>query len=369
MVRTKKFNHLAAFAAAVAMLMSGMFASGRMTAFAEESSTSYKPTETGSITLDYYESDESHPVVGSEWRIYKVADMVSGVSSSDDGKHVVVNGLEIQPLAYQLKIDSTTTAEDVEKCLNYDVISESEIKFGSNKSITDGKDLTYFDGKTDSKGRIVFSGIPQGVYIGMETKAIRYHTRTVSFLVSVPGTDAQSTNKSSLDIHVEPKAVLAGDLTVTKTVEYPIGNDSSNGFKINISLPEGTYRYDTTAGKSGYLTGKNASIVISDKETATIYDIPGGSAYKVEEDAESQTGYQTTYENSDGKIKSGTAVAAKVNNLSEAGYKRYKQIQAKKKTKTLEDTDAGQMTVLAGGMFIAAAALAGVLYRKKEDAE
>ena len=213
MVRTKKFNHLAAFAAAVAMLMSGMFASGRMTAFAEESSTSYKPTETGSITLDYYESDESHPVVGSEWRIYKVADMVSGVSSSDDGKHVVVNGLEIQPLAYQLKIDSTTTAEDVEKCLNYDVISESEIKFGSNKSITDGKDLTYFDGKTDSKGRIVFSGIPQGVYIGMETKAIRYHTRTVSFLVSVPGTDAQSTNKSSLDIHVEPKAVLAGDLT------------------------------------------------------------------------------------------------------------------------------------------------------------
>ena len=42
---------------------------------------------------------------------------------------------------------------------------------------------------------------------------------------------------------------------------------------------------------------------------------------------------------------------------------------AKKKTKTLEDTDAGQMTVLAGGMFIAAAALAGVLYRKKEDAE
>lgn len=369
MAKTKTFNRLMAFAAAVAMLASAMLASGRMNAFAEGSSTSYKPTETGSITIDYYESDENHPVVGSEWRIYKIADIVSGVSSTDGGNHVTVNGLAIQPLAYKLNITGETTAEDVEKCLNYDVISESEIKFGSNKSITDGKDLVYYDGKTDSKGRIVFSNIPEGVYIGMEAKAIRYHTRTVSFLVSVPGTDAYHTDTSSLDIHVEPKAVLAGDLTITKTVEYPIGNDSTNGFKINITLPEGTYRYDTTSGKSGYATGKSASLVISDKETVTIYDIPGGSSYKVEEDAESQTGYQTTYENSSGTIKSNTATAVKVNNLSEEGYKRYRQIQAKKKTKTLEDTDAGQMTVIAGGMFIAAAVLIAALSRKKGEAE
>lgn len=358
MARTLK--HLMALAAAVTMLMSG-----GVSASAEETSTSYKPTETGSITISYYEGDESHPVVGSEWRIYKVADIVSGTSSSDGGKNVVVSGLEIAPLLDKLTITSATTAEDVEKCLNYDTVSESEIKFGTNKSITDGKDLTYYDGKTDSKGRIVFDKLPQGVYIGMETKAIRYHTRTVSFLVSVPGTDSQNTSKSTLDIKVEPKPVLAGDLTVTKTVEYPIGNDSTNGFKINITLPDGMYRYDTTSGKSGYLKGGTSSVVIADKETVTVYDIPGGSTYKVEEDAESQTGYQTTYENSSGTIKSGTATAAKVNNLSEAGYKRYRQIQAKKKT--LENTDAGQMTVFAGGLFIAAAAMVIVLSRKKKE--
>lgn len=365
---TKKFKHLITCAAAMLAMASMAFAPAGVNVMAE-SNTSYRPSETGSITLDYYESDENHPVVGSEWRIYKIGDIVNGVSTNDGGKHVTVNGLEIVPLAYQLKINSSTTAEDVEKCLNYDVISESEIKFGTNKSITDGKDLTYFDGKTDSKGRIVFSSIPQGVYIGMEKKAIRYHNRTVSFLVSVPGTDAQNTDKSSLDIHVEPKAVLSGDLTITKTVEYPIGNDSTNGFKINITLPEGTYRYDTTSGKSGYLTGKTSQLVIADKETVTIYDIPGGSSYKVEEDTESQTGYQVTYENNSGTIKSGAATAVKVDNLSEEGYKRYKQIQAKKKTKTLEDTDAGQMTVIAGGMFIAAAVLASVLAKKKGEAE
>lgn len=295
-----------------------VFAEGDTTAKTEDETDSitYRSNETGKITVKYYDdATQKTPTVGSKWRLYKVADVTY------TNAEMTIDGLEITSLIDGLDITASTTAEDVEKKIEYTTVSESKITLTGKD--TNGKELKYVEGTTDKNGSIVFDNLEQGVYFGIEVESPDDHNRSTPFLVSIPNTD-ETGKVSSLEATIEPKAVLAGDLTVDKEL-HGNATDAAHQWTMELTLPEGTYHYSTTAtsrGKAqdGYC--KNGDkIKIYAGETLSVDNIPAGSDYKITESEANANGYSTKYDNQSGKVEAYKDINVKVHNTKNKDVK------------------------------------------------
>lgn len=309
-----------------------------------ENAYPYRSGEKGKITLKYFDdNDYKVPVVGSSWRLYKVADVTYSVEDETN------DGLEITSLIDGLEITSSTTSDDVAKKIDYKTITNSKIEI-SGKDVN-GKELTYYDATTGKDGQIVWDNLEQGVYLGIETNAIEYHNRSTEFLVSIPNTSDDGTT-SKLEATIEPKAVLAGHLKVSKMV-HGTDVETTRQWTMTISLPDGRYYYETNKGQKGYFENKQGIIGITHGETVTIYDIPAGSKYLVEEAEANTMGYSTSYDNQQGHMNSKKDTIVSVHN-------------SRDKAQSDVRTGTGAKTIIYGGVG-AVAVLALVLALVKKN--
>ena len=307
----------------------------------------YRSAETGTITVSYYDdSDKKIPVVGSTWRLFKVGDITTTLNDED----IDVDALEITSLIDGLDITRKTTPEEVMEYISYKVVTESKLNIGYS-TINDEK-LEAYDATTNEYGKAVFKDIPEGVYLGVEINAARYHLRSSPFLVSIPWTDEDG-HPSYLEMEIEPKAITAGDIVIQKKT---YGDDVTPDvyWNMTVRLPEGIYYYETSRGRTGYI--KNLDCVgIRAYTTMTIYNVPAGSTYLVEEAEANSDGYKTWYDNQSATIKE------KQENWTVVHNERYK---------SNVKTGTGKSMIIAAG--ISAVTLTAIVVllaikKKKED--
>ena len=269
---------------------------------------------TGSLTINKYEGDKAEEdklLDGVTFTAYKVAGIVqSTVAGTTDVKMEPVEALT------NIKPDIQITSET-----KYD-----EIKNTVEKALADGADpkLTAFatatTGDNGTKGQAVFSGMPVGVYLIVETGApSQIVNKTANFLVSIPMANADGTGWN-YDIVANPKNAAVyggislkkygknynpdgtfsevalsgatfylqrqeGDNWVTVTAPTVSANNGSVDEKgllttstdgmINITdLAPGTYRFIEYSAPQGYIMDGQAAyeFTINDNQTVTISD-------------------------------------------------------------------------------------------------
>ena len=260
----------------------------------------------GEIIINYYDDSAMlSPVEGSTWRLYKVADIETIVEGNNDNVHKII------PLVEGLdNIDKETLPDEVLELIGYTKVNESQIEINNGVSNpaqaedSDGEainnqELIFYE-DTTINGKIVFNGLEDGVYLGVEIKAAEHHMLSTPFLVSLPNTN-QDGNIVSMSVTVEPKAILAGNLSVTKILNGD-NTDKYAKWDMILTLPEGTYRYETSSKEKG--TVSNGDIIsIKGGESFVIYDLLAGADYEVKEVQANKDGYSTQYKNSKGQIK------------------------------------------------------------------
>lgn len=271
---------------------------------------------TGSLTINKYEGDKAEEdklLDGVTFTAYKVANIVQSTDATG------TTGVEMQPVAAltnidpTIKITSETKYGDIEKTVEKALADDANPK------------LTAFDtattGANGTKGQAVFSGMPVGVYLIVETGApSQIVNKTANFLVSIPMAKEDRTGWN-YDIVANPKnAAVYGGISLKKygknynpdgsSTEAPLegakfylqrkegdewvtvtaptvsnGNgtvDAETGLlttnrdgMINITdLAPGTYRFIEYSAPQGYIMDGQAAyeFTINNDQTVTISD-------------------------------------------------------------------------------------------------
>lgn len=257
--------------------------------------------ETGRLTVRYFDdSEETAPVTGAEFTIYKVADIGRSQVEGTNGKYL--------PLTEDLDFVNETDALAYEE----KVISAYEAGLGKNGGYT----ATV---AVNEEGEAVFDDLPVGAYLVTETKVMRYHVRSTPFLESVPETNESGTSWN-FDVVCNPKQILAGDLNVTKKIKgKDINKDTTYHIKLTLNT-EGTFKAKMPDGTEGTVKDGD-EIAIKANQTLYIYDIPANTEYfvtEVEENGNDASGrrFDTTYKNQDGKIKDYSGILVTITNDS-----------------------------------------------------
>lgn len=281
--------------------------------------TSYADTPTinpdryGSLTIYKYEGNEAKEdnlLDGVTFTAYQVADIVQSTDPTTG-----TTGVEMQPVEALTNIDS-------------DIKITSETKYTDIKETVDAAlakgTLTAFNtattGDNGTKGQAVFSEMPVGVYLIVETDApSQIVNKTANFLVSIPMAKEDGTGWN-YDVKVYPKnAAVYGGINLKKygknynpdgtstevalsgatfylqrkdgdqwvtvtapTVSKDNGSVDANGLlttsadgMINITdLAPGTYRFIECSAPQGYIMDGQAAyeFTINDNQTVTISD-------------------------------------------------------------------------------------------------
>lgn len=269
---------------------------------------------TGNLTINKYEGDavDSNKLLdGVTFTAYKVADIVQSIEAgtTDVKMQPVVALTNIKP---DIQITSETKYDDikdtVEKALAKDV-DPKLTAFATAKT-----------GDKGTKGQAVFSEMPVGVYLIVETDApSQIVNKTANFLVSIPMANANGTGWN-YDIEANPKnAAVYGGISLKKygknynpdgtstevalsgakfylqrkegddwvtvtapTVSANNGSVDKNGLlttsvdgMINITdLAPGTYRFIEYSAPQGYIMDGQAAyeFTINNDQTVTIKD-------------------------------------------------------------------------------------------------
>lgn len=282
--------------------------------------TSYADTPTinpgryGSLTIYKFEGNEAKEdnlLDGVTFTAYQVADIVQSTDPTTG-----TTGVEMQPVEALTNIDS-------------DIKITSETKYTDIKETVDAAlakgTLTAFatatTGANGTKGQAVFSEMPVGVYLIVETDApSQIVNKTANFLVSIPMAKEDGTGWN-YDVKVYPKnAAVYGGINLKKygknynpdgsSTEAPLGGakfylqrkegnewvtvtaptvsngngtvdaetgllTTNNDGMINITdLAPGTYRFIEYSAPQGYIMDGQAAyeFTINDNQTVTISD-------------------------------------------------------------------------------------------------
>lgn len=167
------------------------------------------PSIPGSLTIHKYEGNEQDPnklLDGVTFTAYKVADIVQSTDKTG------TTDVEMQPVEAltkikpDIKITSETKYENIKDTVDAALAETADPKLAVFATATTGANGT--------KGQAVFSGMPVGVYLIVETDApSQIVNKTANFLVSIPMTEADEKETYwNYDIEVYPKntAVYGG---------------------------------------------------------------------------------------------------------------------------------------------------------------
>lgn len=236
---------------------------------------------TGSLTINKYEGDTAEDdklLDGVTFTAYKVANIVqSTVAGTTDVKMEPVEALT------NIKPDIQITSET-----KYD-----EIKNTVEKALADGADpkLTAFatatTGDNGTKGQAVFSGMPVGVYLIVETGApSQIVNKTANFLVSIPMANADGTGWN-YDIVANPKnAAVYGGISLKKYGKNynPDGSSTEvplEGAQFYLQRKEGdkweTVTAPTVSADNGSVDAKTGLLTTSKQGMINITDLAPGT--------------------------------------------------------------------------------------------
>ncbi len=246
--------------------------------------------EKGSITIEYFDdSNKEIPIEGSSWALIKIADIKTIEDEFIDGYKIIS--------LFDVDINEETTAEEIFELMEYEMVDESNVTLSGKTK--DNIPLDIYHETTDEKGIVKFENLDYGIYLGVETKAARYHLLSTPFLISIPFTENDGIT-SKVDLNIMPKGVLAGDLTIKKEV-YGNAVSASSAFEMKLYLPKGIYRYQYASGKQGYVKN-NDSVWVSGDDALTIYDVLAQGEYEIVEIMANKDGYKTEYRNAKGNV-------------------------------------------------------------------
>lgn len=268
----------------------------------------------GSLTINKYEGDKQDPeklLDGVTFTAYKVADIVQSTEAgTTDVKMQPVEALT--KIKSDIQITSETKYDDIKDTVDAALAEDANPKLTAFATATTGD-----NGIT---GQAVFSEMPVGVYLIVETGApSQIVNKTANFLVSIPMAKEDGTGWN-YDVKVYPKnAAVYGGINLKKygknynpdgsSTEAPLGGAKfylqrkegnewvtvtaptvsngngtvdANGLlttsadgMINITdLAPGTYRFIECSAPQGYIMDGQAAyeFTINDNQTVTISD-------------------------------------------------------------------------------------------------
>lgn len=278
--------------------------------------TTIDTTKTGSLTIYKFEGNgatEDNLLNGVTFTAYKVANIVQPTDPTTG-----TTGVEMQPVEAlttidpDIKITSETKYEDIKDTVDAALAENANPKLTAFATATTGKNGT--------NGQAVFSEMPVGVYLIVETDApSQIVNKTANFLVSIPMVN-ENGKSWDYDIKVYPKnAAVYGGISLKKygknynadgtstevalsgakfylqrkdgnnwvtvtapTVSNGNGTVDENGLlttnadgMINITdLAPGTYRFIEYSAPQGYIMDGKAAyeFTINNNQTVTIDD-------------------------------------------------------------------------------------------------
>lgn len=227
---------------------------------------------TGSLTINKYEGnavDEDKLLDGVTFTAYKVANIVQSTEAgTTDVKMQPVEALtSIKP---DIQITSETKYDEIQDTVEQALADDADPKLTAFATATTGANGT--------KGQAVFSGMPVGVYLIVETDApSQIVNKTANFLVSIPMANEDGTGWN-YNIVANPKnAAVYGGISLKKY-----------GKNYN---PDGSYTEAPLGGAKFYLQRKEGNEWV----TVTAPTVSNGNGT-----VDAETGLLTT--NNDGMI-------------------------------------------------------------------
>lgn len=235
----------------------------------------------GSLTIYKYEGNEAtedNLLDGVTFTAYQVADIVQQPTDPTTG----TTGVEMKPVKALTDIDP-------------DIKITSETKYTDIKETVDAAlakgTLTAFNtattGDNGTTGQAVFSGMPVGVYLIVETNApSQIVDKTANFLVSIPMVNEDGTGWN-YDIVAKPKnAAVYGGINLKKygknynpdgsSTEAPLG-----GAKFYLQRKEGnewvTVTAPTVSNGNGTVDAETGLLTTSDSGMINITDLAPGT--------------------------------------------------------------------------------------------
>ena len=187
---------------------------------------------TGSLTINKYEGDKAEEdklLDGVTFTAYKVADIVQPTEAgTTDVKMQPVEALT--NIKSDIQITSGTKYDDIKDTVDAALADNADPKLTAFATATTGAN--------DVKGQAVFSEMPVGVYLIVETDApSQIVNKTANFLVSIPMTNKDGTGWD-YDIKVYPKnAAVYGGISLKKYGK----NYNADGTSTEVALSGATF--------------------------------------------------------------------------------------------------------------------------------
>ncbi|MGN8739534.1 DUF7601 domain-containing protein [Bilifractor sp. HCP3S3_D3] len=310
------------------------------------------PAQTGTVVIDYQDTlDGNDPVTDAEFTFYKIADLNMQITAEDASDLSKASASKDTDAVSGSKTDADPTLNASES-LESEAVSSSSVTDDSSEdqaekpsadepdtvtsvgnqyvSIipdltidqnTDAKEIAAkvqayykdhpeigpsYTGKTGEDGKLAISGMALGVYLGMETSPASEHYASTPFLFQLPYSDGEEIDRTfwNYELKVEPKALPAGDIVISKQVTGTAGDTNQKfNFVVEFKTTDASLAvpYEISNGTKGTIkTGDK--IQLKSGEVATITMIPCGSDYKVTEVEANKNGYKTTAEGTSGRI-------------------------------------------------------------------
>lgn len=187
---------------------------------------------TGSLTINKYEGDKAEEdklLDGVTFTAYKVADIVQPTEAG-------TTDVKMQPVEALTKINSDIQITSGTKYNDIKETVEKALADDANPKLTAFSTATT--GANGTKGQAVFSEMPVGVYLIVETGApSQIVNKTANFLVSIPMANEDGTGWD-YDIKVYPKnAAVYGGISLKKYGK----NYNADGTSTEVALSGATF--------------------------------------------------------------------------------------------------------------------------------
>lgn len=263
----------------------------------------------GSLTINKYEGDKEDKdklLNGVTFTAYKVADIVQSPDATGTTTDVKMQPVEaLTKIKSDIQITSETKYDDIKDTVDAALAEDATPKLTAFATATTGANGT--------NGQAVFSGMPVGVYLIVETDApSQIVNKTANFLVSIPMVNANG-DGWNYDIVANPKnAAVYGGISLKKygknynpdgsSTEAPLG-----GAKFYLQRKEGnewvTVTAPTVSNGNGTVDAETGLLTTNNDGMINITDLAPGTYRFIEYSApqgyimDGQAAYEFTINN------------------------------------------------------------------------
>lgn len=237
----------------------------------------------GSLTINKYEGDKEDKdklLNGVTFTAYKVADIVQSPDATGTTTDVKMQPVEaLTKIKSDIQITSETKYDDIKDTVDAALAEDATPKLTAFATATTGANGT--------NGQAVFSGMPVGVYLIVETDApSQIVNKTANFLVSIPMVNANG-DGWNYDIVANPKnAAVYGGISLKKygknynpdgsSTEAPLG-----GAKFYLQRKEGnewvTVTAPTVSNGNGTVDAETGLLTTNNNGMINIKDLAPGT--------------------------------------------------------------------------------------------